>query len=193
MQTFARAAIYLIFLIFLVGVAENARAVVKSCPIIEVPSVKESAQIVRDEPLATRQAANETHAGSENEIAVVARGQILGSMDSRKPTTGLTCTNDGLAVTATITRSANYRGAVRQNVLWVPTLSMVITPAAPRRRRPRNLENASDRGTRTAAGTHRTLSGTNISNYDYTHGLLPRNVDGCHWFRTAAALNSDAP
>src|SRR4051812_15205839 len=107
------------FLLFLLGAMENAQAVLKSCPTVEVQSIEESAQIIGDVPLGTRQATIETRVSPEKHITIIARGPILGSMDSRQTSTEVACTKDGFTLTATITRSANYRGAVRQNVLWV--------------------------------------------------------------------------
>jgi hypothetical protein len=59
---------------------------------------------------------------------VIADGPIFGSMDSEKLVTDLTCSSDGLVLTATTTRSANYHGAVRQNQLWFPRITIVGVP-----------------------------------------------------------------
>lgn len=66
--------------------------------------------------------------GSAGQITVIARGPILGSMDSEDVSTYLACTHAGFVLTATIVRSAQYRGAVRQNVPWRPVITVVLRP-----------------------------------------------------------------
>ena len=65
-------------------------------------------------------------AAAQGNITVVARGPVLGSMDSPKVSAELTCTGDGVALTSTITRSANYQGDVRQNELWLPRITIAV-------------------------------------------------------------------
>ena len=52
-------------------------------------------------------------------------------MDSEKVDTNLACSSNGLVLTATITRSANYHGDVLQNVLWFPKITIVVAPLQP--------------------------------------------------------------
>ena len=64
----------------------------------------------------------------EKTVALIAFGPVLGSMDSRKLETNFTCTTNGVALTTTIIRSADYHGAVQKNVLWRPKLQITIVP-----------------------------------------------------------------
>ena len=65
-------------------------------------------------------------------VTVIALGPVLGSMDSRKLETNLTCTKKGAVLTSTIIRSADYHGAVQKNVLWRPKLQVIIIPRQPK-------------------------------------------------------------
>jgi hypothetical protein len=47
-------------------------------------------------------------------------------MDSRKIETDFSCTVNGVLLTATITRSANYAGAVQKNAAWRPQLNFTL-------------------------------------------------------------------
>ena|SRR5215472_347982 len=111
----------------------GAQDSMKSCPAAEVRSIHETAKPIQDLPLDTKQATIETRApqGEAKDITIVARGPVLGSMDSEKLNTAVACTTDGFVLTATITRSANYNGAVRQNVLWSPEITIVVVPRQP--------------------------------------------------------------
>jgi hypothetical protein len=92
--------------------------------------MKVSLKLIHDMPLDAQQETIETlDVGAQTQnIAIVARGPVLGSMDSEKLKTDLTCSSEGLVLTATITRSANYHGAVRQNLLWFPQITVVVVP-----------------------------------------------------------------
>lgn len=57
---------------------------------------------------------------------ISAFGPMLGSMDSREIQTDLKCTDKGFALTATITRSADYQGDVLKNVFWRPKIVLAI-------------------------------------------------------------------
>jgi hypothetical protein len=65
------------------------------------------------------------HASGET-IAITELGPVLGSMDSRKVKTEVVCTEKGFAVTAIVTRSADYKGALAKNVLWRPRINIAI-------------------------------------------------------------------
>jgi hypothetical protein len=47
-------------------------------------------------------------------------------MDSREIQTDLKCTDKGFALTATITRSADYQGDVLKNVFWQPKIVLAV-------------------------------------------------------------------
>ena len=59
-------------------------------------------------------------------VMVIVPGPVLGSMDSHEIKTDLACTANGLVLTATITRSADYHGAVIKNVDWRPRIEMTV-------------------------------------------------------------------
>jgi hypothetical protein len=61
-------------------------------------------------------------------MTVIAVGPILGSMDSQDVATSIQCTRAGVALTAAITRSAEYHGGVKKNVLWRPRIKLVVVP-----------------------------------------------------------------
>ena len=63
---------------------------------------------------------------ARDRISIVAYGPVLGSMDSSTVNVDFTCTGDGVAVNAKITRSANFTGGVLQNVIWHPKINMVV-------------------------------------------------------------------
>jgi len=110
-----------------------AQKVAKVCHGVEVRSVNVSPQVLKDMSRNAQQETIETGASATGtkEITVVARGPVLGSMDSEKLDTDLACSSDGLVLTAIITRSANYHGAVAQNVLWFPRIMIVVGPLQP--------------------------------------------------------------
>jgi len=106
----------------------NAQKIIKKCGGVEVRSMKVSLQTVHDIPLDAQQETIEIgpSAVDAKAIRVVARGPILGSMDSEKLNPDLACSSDGLILTATITRSANYHGSVLQNVIWFPKITILL-------------------------------------------------------------------
>lgn len=92
--------------------------------------MKVSLQVAQDMPLDAQQEAIETsEVGTETQdVTVVVRGPVLGSMDSEKLNTDLACSSDGIVLTATVTRSANYDGSVMQNLNWFPQIKIVLVP-----------------------------------------------------------------
>ena len=63
---------------------------------------------------------------TQESVAVVACGPVLGSMDSRKIETNFSCTANGVSLTSIIMRSANYAGAVQKNITWRPQLHVLL-------------------------------------------------------------------
>jgi hypothetical protein len=128
-----RAALLVASLLSLATPSANAQQLLKKCAAAEVRSMKVSLKRVRDVPLDAQQETIESYSARPElkYITVVARGPVLGSMDSEKLNTDLTCSNDGLVLTATTTRSADYHGAVRQNQLWFPQITIVLEPLTP--------------------------------------------------------------
>jgi hypothetical protein len=70
-----------------------------------------------------------TSVNTKSLIEIEAVGPALTSSDSRRVETTLSCTGAGVAVTATITRSASYSGSFLKNGPWRPTLSISAVPA----------------------------------------------------------------
>lgn len=60
-------------------------------------------------------------------LTLVAYGPILGSMDSPAVNTQLLCTEAGVRLVATISRSEHYTGAALQNQLWRPQIGIMVT------------------------------------------------------------------
>jgi hypothetical protein len=64
--------------------------------------------------------------GDPARITIVARGPVLGSMDSPNVEAHLECVPGGLRLTAIIARSEAYQGAAAKNVLWRPRLEWPV-------------------------------------------------------------------
>jgi len=64
-------------------------------------------------------------------VTVIAVGPVLGSMDSHEIETRLECTTNGFALTATITRSADYSGSALKNLLWRPRIELAVVLKKP--------------------------------------------------------------
>jgi len=106
-----------------------------TCAEVEVQSVKVSPELeigILHDPTPAKietipaEALETTPSASGKAVTVIALGPVLGSMDSPGIKTDLACTAKGVVLTATITRSANYHGAVRQNQNWRPRIEMAL-------------------------------------------------------------------
>jgi hypothetical protein len=53
-------------------------------------------------------------------------------MDSSKVAARIECTPEGIGVIAIVTRSADYQGAVLANVIWQPSIDVLIQLSGPR-------------------------------------------------------------
>ena len=99
----------------------------------EVQSIRVSQEFERD---VLRDRAPETAqlsivpagVGPHGTVTVMAVGPVLGSMDAENVETTRTCDANGVVVTATTTRSAEYGGGVQKNVLWRPRLEIILVP-----------------------------------------------------------------
>jgi hypothetical protein len=98
----------------------NAQETTRSCAAAEVRSIRVTAESGKFG------APPETIDIARTEDTLVARGPVLGSMDSRQVETDLACTPNGVLLTATITRSADYNGSAAKNVLWRPRIEIAI-------------------------------------------------------------------
>jgi len=67
-------------------------------------------------------------ASAKEAVTLLASGPVLGSMDSKQVQTELVCLPNGVALTATLTRSVEYEGATAKNVLWQPRIEIVAVP-----------------------------------------------------------------
>jgi hypothetical protein len=105
---------------------------VKRCPAVDVQSVRVSAEF---EPASGKPASTDVEkpetASPRGTLSAVARGPIFGSMDSHEVKTSLSCTAEGVTLTATITRAAGYNGSTLKNVLWRPKITVVVMPLRP--------------------------------------------------------------
>ena len=115
--------------ICLLGSAVGAAEAVKSCPDVDVQSVQVLTGSSRTERIGIVQVP--ATANGEEAVTLVASGPVLGSMDSKQVHTELVCLPKGVAVTATLTRSAEYRGATTKNVLWEPRIEIVAVVRQP--------------------------------------------------------------
>jgi len=106
----------------------------------KVRSIKVSLELERDVLLDTTperieiappQASETTPGAAGKAVTVIALGPVLGSMDSPDVKTDVACTRKGIRLTATVTRSADYHGGVRQNVLWRPKIEVVVVLRQP--------------------------------------------------------------
>lgn len=104
-----------------------------TCPVIELRSVSTSSVIERARvespgPLieVTYSRASKGHSAARGgAVQISALGPVLGSMDSRAIRLQPVCTRTGIAVAATVTRSAQYHGGALQNAIWRPRIVIV--------------------------------------------------------------------
>jgi hypothetical protein len=125
-----------------IRVDAHAQEITKSdaCAEVEVRSIKVSFELERDVLLATtpakieiapRQISETTPGAARREVTVIVLGPVLGSMDSHDVKTDLSCTGKKLVLMATITRSADYHGAVLANIIWRPRIQIVLVLRRP--------------------------------------------------------------
>src|SRR5207248_2247885 len=106
----------------------------KTCATAEIRSISLSMDTGKDWPLSTTASIRvmpqtpESRGATERMLSITVHGPVLGSMDSPQVETAFSCTKHGFVLTATVTRSANYHGAVRQNQLWSPIISIAVAP-----------------------------------------------------------------
>jgi hypothetical protein len=71
------------------------------------------------------------YSSRKREVVLQALGPMLGSMDSPEVKTAIDCTRQGVVVTGTITRSADFNGAALQNQIWRPRITIVVNLLRP--------------------------------------------------------------
>jgi hypothetical protein len=118
----------------------NAQHVVRTCPTVEIRTLSVSFQLERPIPpgappgtgeIAPASVSTKTSGTDESLVTVIALGPILGAMDSREVKTDLACTPKGIVLTARISRSADFKGAVAANVSWRPEIEIGIVLRRP--------------------------------------------------------------
>ena len=67
----------------------------------------------------------------ERVTTITAFGPMLGSMDSGDVNVSVACSATGFALTALITRSEDYNGAVLANILWRPKITLRVVRPRP--------------------------------------------------------------
>jgi hypothetical protein len=109
----------------------NVQGPTTSCPEVKLIRVSEEPEgdVLHDRAPETAELSI-APAGSETQasVTVIALGPALGSMDGRKVETTRACDANGVTITATTMRSAEYIGAVLKNILWRPRLEIVLAP-----------------------------------------------------------------
>jgi hypothetical protein len=115
--------------------AANAQQAVKTCPSVEVLTFNASAQLELPEhpvspsargEIAPALISTERPTAPGASVKVIAIGPILGAMDSTEVKADIACTPEGIVLTATITRSADYHGSVLANVNWRPRVEIEL-------------------------------------------------------------------
>ena len=112
-----------------------AADVMKSCDgvdirVVDVGSELEGLQQSDARPhLIVAAPASDPEDQGERVTTITAFGPMLGSMDSHDVRASIACTATGFALTALITRSEHYNGAILANILWRPKITVrVIKP-----------------------------------------------------------------
>src|SRR5579863_861416 len=103
----------------------KAQETPKTCAGVEVRTVHVSIELDRGDSFLPDPSPKIAEVPGKIET-LTAIGPPLGSMDSSQLQTALACTQKGIALTATITRSANFQGAVLQNVVWRPRIQIEV-------------------------------------------------------------------
>lgn len=105
----------------------NAQERMKTCAGMVVRSIEMSQEYQKGSTIdESPEQVEVVSSGPEGLVTIVALGPLLGSMDSRDVKTDFACTPEGIALTATITRSANFHGGVLQNFIWRPRITIVL-------------------------------------------------------------------
>lgn len=107
----------------------RAQVPLQSCAGVEVRSISVAYEPAQETPLdgGPEVPAQPARPAAAGDTTIVARGPVLGSMDSPEVSTLVSCTSTGFSLTAAISRSADYKGSALQNQLWRPRISMAIS------------------------------------------------------------------
>ena len=114
----------------LTGFAGPLQQKMKRCDSGEVRSIKVENELIHTAGTGDAEPGIQVQprANASASIKVTALGPILGSMDSRVVKTDLRCSDNGIVLKATITRSEHFNGAVLQNQHWRPRIVLTIKP-----------------------------------------------------------------
>ena len=98
----------------------------KACVHVDVLSLSVSTMLLRDFGPDTVPEKIAVYAGEQGEPSVTVNlfGPVLGSMDSTDVIPEITCTEGGLEVATTVTRSATFKDSAARNVPWRPQISI---------------------------------------------------------------------
>ncbi len=108
-------------------------AIVANCAKAELRSVtlaiRAGREIQPDLPVSLSDA--QAVSARKDEKRINALGPVLGSMDSQHIDLSPACKPAGVVITATITRSADYHGAVLKYATWRPEVAIVLAVLQP--------------------------------------------------------------
>ena len=105
----------------------KAQEVLKTCAGVEVRTIHVSIELDEGDSFLPDPSPKITEESGKIRT-LTAVGPPLGSMDSPELETALACSKKGFVLTATITRSANFKGSVLQNVVWRPKIEIEVVP-----------------------------------------------------------------
>lgn len=124
----ARAVVRSLVAIWAVGVLAgpaSAKGMVKRCARVDVQSISVSTELDRGDSFLPDPSPKIIQVPGKAGT-LLALGPPLGSMDSPELETDLSCTAKGIVLNFTVTRSANFRGATLQNVVWRPAIRIQV-------------------------------------------------------------------
>ncbi len=100
----------------------------KKCNNSEVLSIKVESELMQTADDGNQEPEIQVFPGTnvDDPIKIIALGPLLGPMDSHSIKTDLSCSEHGVVLKATITRSANFNGAVLQNQIWRPKVVLTM-------------------------------------------------------------------
>ena len=126
-RAFVAAALFMVGLTAASPACAVPPKVLKSCPKVDTISLVSSAQENDVQPTDGGTGERIDMSVERGVVTITAVGPALGSMDSRNLETDLSCSPEGVILTATIVRSADFQGAALKNVLWRPKISVTFS------------------------------------------------------------------
>ncbi|MHB1678019.1 MAG: hypothetical protein ACYCSS_10865 [Sulfuriferula sp.] len=131
--------VFIVCSLWLSGTSASAQETMKTCTgaqvrLINVSGVYNKKNLLDAKPeiIVVRALTSSTMPGATGKaVSIIALGPVLGSMDSPAIKTALACTAKGFTLTATITRTADYDGAVLANIIWRPKIEITVVLLQP--------------------------------------------------------------